>query len=309
MKCTELKPIVSLMTALLLFAFCVPVQATNAIDMDAEGSISITIAPEGEPLTGVRIDVYKVALLNADGNFALSAGFEGCMQPHFDMDEADWDALAAEAHNCAAESGIPAFSSALTDDSETVSFSNLPIGIYLIECETYSFNGRTYIPSPAIVCIPCMMDGAWTYDFEVELKVSSYEENEKIDIEVIKIWDDNGSESRPESITVSLYNGSELYETVVLSAENNWRYAWHELEPSPDWRVVEEYVPSGYSVTVEQNVYTFVVTNSFAGPTPIPTDPPDMPQTGLDWKPAIILAVGAVLMALVGLIMRKKHSA
>lgn len=75
---------------------------------------------------------------------------------------------------------------------------------------------------------------------------------------VNKVWKDDGI-GRPASITVYLLRNGEIYDTVVLSAKNNWSYAWDNVDKRYEWSVKEE-VPEGYVATYKTNGSGWVTT-------------------------------------------------
>ena len=93
---------------------------------------------------------------------------------------------------------------------------------------------------------------------------------------------------------VILKNGT-LQETVVLSADNNWTYAWTTLEGNSTWSVVEKDVPDVYKVTIASSGSSFTITNYRSAPAGSP------PQTGdsfalRPWLTVMILS-GFLLIA------------
>ena len=78
----------------------------------------------------------------------------------------------------------------------------------------------------------------------------------------MKVWEDDGTEARPESVTVQLLRNGEVYDTVTLSDENGWSHTWTGLDKDDTWQVVEADVPDDYTVTVTREGITFVVTNT-----------------------------------------------
>jgi hypothetical protein len=64
-------------------------------------------------------------------------------------------------------------------------------------------------------------------------------------------------------IEVQLLNDGSVYETVVLNAENSWRYTWSELSPDAVWSVIEKDVPKNYTVLMSHEGRTFVLTNIY----------------------------------------------
>ena len=110
--------------------------------------------------------------------------------------------------------------------------------------------------------------------------------DDDVAVTVKKIWKlDNGG-TAAESVTIVLLRDGKEYATVELNKQNGWSHTWHGLKGSYTWTVTEKGVPDGFSMSVEQNGYTFIITNDDAAPT-TPTDPTtptnpddDSPQTG-----------------------------
>ena len=84
-----------------------------------------------------------------------------------------------------------------------------------------------------------------------------YVENttDRTSVPVTKIWADETAENRPDSITVNLYRGEEVIDTMELSEANNWKGIFEDL-PKYDaqgdvinYKVREENVPEGYKVS------------------------------------------------------------
>ena len=83
-----------------------------------------------------------------------------------------------------------------------------------------------------------------------------------VEVSVEKVWNDGGYYARPESVKITLYRDGEAYETVTLSAENNWSYTWEGLTDEYTWTVDETNVPEGYTKTVTRDGDSWTVTNS-----------------------------------------------
>lgn len=83
------------------------------------------------------------------------------------------------------------------------------------------------------------------------------------DVSVKKIWDDDDSEDRPESITVQLYcDGKPYGAAVVLKNENDWTYTWNNLISYHVWTVDEVNIPEGYSAAVTNTGNAWVIVNT-----------------------------------------------
>lgn len=117
-----------------------------------------------------------------------------------------------------------------------------------------------------------------------------------LDVVVRKVWSSDDMKDRPDSVTVTLYNGDVPYETVRLGAWNNWTYTWKDLSAYGNWQVIESNIPKGYvpSYSVSGNVVTITNTRSLI-------------QTGqLYWPIWVLGGAGLVLVSLGGAILVKK---
>lgn len=121
-------------------------------------------------------------------------------------------------------------------------------------------------------------------------------EPEPIDVEVLKIWKDEGHENeRPNKITAALLRDGVVYETVALHAENGWSYQWHALDPSYTWTVKEQTVLDKYTSSAVRDGDVFIITNTYSA----------IPQTGQLWWPVPILLAFGLGMIVIGLIRRR----
>ena len=117
-----------------------------------------------------------------------------------------------------------------------------------------------------------------------------------LDVVVRKVWSSDDMKDRPDSVTVTLYNGDVPYETVRLGAWNNWTYTWKDLSAYGNWQGIESNIPKGYvpSYSVSGNVVTITNTRSLI-------------QTGqLNWPIWVLGGAGLVLVSLGGAMLVKK---
>ena len=118
-----------------------------------------------------------------------------------------------------------------------------------------------------------------------------------VDLTVKKEWSDQGNKygNRPGSVTVTLYNGGQAVEKVVLSAANGWTYTWTGLDGTGDWSVLETGIPTGYKPYYVRNGNVVTITNMAA-----------LIQTGqLNWPIPVLGSLG-VLMILFGIFMMRR---
>lgn len=97
-------------------------------------------------------------------------------------------------------------------------------------------------------------DNVWT--------IANVKNYKNIEVSVQKIWHCGENESHPDSVEVVLYRDGKKFDTVKLSAANNWSYTWKDLTDEFQWSVDEASVPSGYTKTVRNNGYSYTITNT-----------------------------------------------
>ena len=224
-------------------------------------------------------------------------------------------------------------------DAETgqVKFEDLTVGVYLVVPAGITDGRYTYIPESYLVSLPNLdNDSNWDYSVAIHDKFErDYDPpgsgGTTINRNVLKVWEDGGSEDRPVSVTVRLLRDGEVFDEVELSEDNDWRYSWTGLSRDYEWTLVEVDVPGDYTVEIDRQGNTFVVTNTAAeeiedpdtpldpGPGPDdpgdptdPTDPgtdipdpdvpldPGLPQTGTLWLPVQILTIAGILLFSLG---------
>ena len=82
-----------------------------------------------------------------------------------------------------------------------------------------------------------------------------------VEVSVTKVW--YGADvTHPTSVKVTLYRDGKAYDTVTLSASNDWSHTWKDLTDEFQWTVDEPSVPSGYNKTVRRSGYSFTITNT-----------------------------------------------
>lgn len=117
-----------------------------------------------------------------------------------------------------------------------------------------------------------------------------------LDVTVRKVWSSDDMKNRPDSVTVTLYNGDVPYETVRLGSWNNWSYSWKDPSVCGNWQVIETNIPKGYvpSYRVNNGVVTITNTRSL------------IPTGQLNWPVWVLGGTGLALAALGGAMLAKK---
>jgi hypothetical protein len=254
-----------------------------------------------------------------------------------DSDDSDdeWYARAATLEGYVVErladgNPIPPDATGKTDDNGMLIFNDLPRGLYLMIGSQTVIDNTVYTPLAALISLPNFDDnGNGDYSPTAYVKnepMPLSDDDEYINLTAVKVWKDEGYENeRPNNVTVTLYRNDEEYETVTLSAENNWKHTWTVLEDASRWILVEKNVPAEYTVTSVQEGKAFVVTNTYKETTPPDNPPPEtnppetnppeetdvpsgsgLPQTGQLWWPVSLLAMCGLVIFMVGFGIRRK---
>lgn len=120
-----------------------------------------------------------------------------------------------------------------------------------------------------------------------------------VDLTVKKDWSDRNNKkgNRPDSVTVTLYNGDEAVEKITLSDKNNWTYTWEALDGSGDWSVLETGIPKGYTPSYRTMDGVVTITNTST-----------LIQTGqMNWPIPVLGGLGLLLIACGFIVMAKKR--
>ena len=117
-----------------------------------------------------------------------------------------------------------------------------------------------------------------------------------LNISVRKVWSNDNLKERPDSVTVTLYNGDVAYDSVRLGAWNNWSYSWKDLNAYGNWQVIETNIPRGYTPYYSVNNGVVTITNSRT-----------LIQTGqLNWPIWVLGGAGLVLILGGAVVLGKK---
>ena len=257
-----------------------------------------------EPLVGAQFDLFLVGTVDAYGDVTSAEGFAGLDISIQDKTADDWRALATTLEGYVAMQDLLPFSAGLTGEDGVVSFAQLPAGLYFVCGHRLTLEDVSYDTEPFMVRLPHYDTVTGQYLDEVTVSPKRYiPDGNPITRKVLKVWDDNNNEaSRPTEVVVHLLCNDQVYDTVTLSAENNWRYTWENLNGYQRWSVVED-VPTNYTVEITREGITFVVRNTYVAPPPPP--PPHLPQTGQLWWPVPVLAAAGLLLMVAGLLRRR----
>lgn len=328
----KIKHIAVRLLSMLTIFLLLPLQVLAAGGIDLTRDVSLTISDQdgNTPLAGAEFDIFLVATVDEYGELTTTEDFARFNVNIRGENDDAWRTLASTLEGYVLRDGISPADSAKTNDQGLASFpangNILKAGLYFVLGHRHTQNGYRYDPAPFMVMLPGLdkENNIWVYDVAVNAKFDSTPipdnpDDHTIDRKVLKVWTDEKHEKeRPKEVIVQLLRDGMIYDTVILNAENNWRYIWTNLDDSYTWNVVEKELDD-YTVEVTQEGITFVVTNTYdedipdepspAAPTTPdkPTTPakPKLPLTGQLWWPVPVLIAAGLLFIVIGLVRRR----
>lgn len=234
----------------------------NTVDFSKKGTIDITLTEKEDNIkvSGAEITIYKVADATEENHnlvFEYSDEFKDC---NVALNNLESKTLTTDITKCLNENtkGI----TQKTDEDGKVSFKDLDLGLYLVK-QTNKVKGFMQI-SPYLVTIPKTINNEWSYNITSKPKT---EITKLMDISVQKVWNTkvsnkNDKTNLPDEVTIELYKGEELIDTISLNNSNNWTYTWEDIDKSDEYNVKEVNIPKGYTVSYQQEGNLFIITNT-----------------------------------------------
>ena len=296
-----------ILAILLVTALAVPAAA------QAFSTLVLYMLDDGVGLPGVTFELYRVGGQSESGALVLEGDFAG-YPVALEEDPSDMNAQAAALYAFAKRDDCAPAATLKTNVIGMAEAANLESGLYLIGGHPLAYNGFLYRTEPQLILLPYRdpITGLVLSKPELQVKYSKEADTQQpISHKILKIWDDVSGYKRPEAVTVHLLKDGEIYSTATLSEENQWRHVWDGLEADALWQIVED-VPEGYTVTVEQEGSTFLITNTAPEFPPPETEPPDepgpggnIPQTGMILWPVFLLAGLGIVCIAAGICLRK----
>lgn len=307
--------------ALACALFASPAGAYAEVSVDVAAPSTLVFEDCKAP--GQTFTVYQIATMGRDGSLAAVDALAPVVRTT-GLDPADLsaetDAATVRTYARTYEGAVAAdpslFASAqaqATDGSATI--SGLAPGAYLVVASTVTTADTVYLADPTVVVVPVAQpDGSCVYTRAIRADKVTQTHARTFKNRVVKLWAGDDASVRPASVTVQIFDGAELYQEVVLSADNDWTFAW---EGAGDWSVRELFDgESAYTATVAASAaddtqsatfsQVFQVTNRYAPQEDlqpggaIASGGTNAPRTGdalARALPIVVAAVGAALVA------------
>jgi hypothetical protein len=285
---------VAVAVILILSLFPAPVAQAASLDLSRKGTMTVTHSSAEEvPLQGVKSHIYRVAAMDAEGNYVILDEFSSAFSDAnffnngYDFDA--WKSCVDGVKSYVKEKRLTPYKEGVSDKEGKTYYTDLELGVYLVLSDNLIDDKYVHSFSAFVYPIPLLDKDetgvlTWHYDVKVSPKKESVERIIDEEFVVYKRWSDSGYEDkRPSSISVRIYCDEKLYKTVTLNAGNNWKYSW-SYEPGHDWKLIEASTGENYTASLstskKDNEYTFVFTNTYNPPeTPPNVTPPEDPVT------------------------------
>lgn len=262
----KLKKLFAILLCLLIMTTLVPQYAfaLSQIDTDKKIDFTVSFTPEGTPAQGVWFHLYRIATVDRNGVFTVTQDYKNYPIDFSVIDDTTYTTLSTTLPGYILGDKLMADYSAKTNTEGKAFFDDIDQGLYLVMGATSKFSPSVYLPESFMICLPNLDDnGVWHYVVSAEPKYETRPDKGKINIEAIKVWDDDGYiGSRSKSVTVQLYDGTKLFDTKELNQDNNWNYTWKNLDSSLQWTVKELTEINGYTVAIERTNNAFVIYNT-----------------------------------------------
>jgi hypothetical protein len=298
------------------------------------GSIRVELDRDEADLPSIEYKLYKVARISSKGELILVGNFSDADISLSKTDAESMRILSTTLKGYITARNIRPDRVAYTNENGEAVFNGLDDAVYLIVGSSVRYGDGYIVPTPVIVFLPKTdtATGEKNNNVVVYEKSTFEKDNELKKIKVLKIWKNVDNATKPDRITVELYKDNVLFDTAVLSKDNNWQTEWSGLKGS-DWIVVEKDVPAGYSVKIDQQQSRFVITNTYesgqesttgktepstendqhttsGGGTSEPTtdgrhEKPPIPNTGQSWWPVVLCSSLGMVLILLGFVNRR----
>lgn len=277
----------------------------EGMDTARECNLVLTYAKEGIAFADLEIKLYRVARTTDVGVFEKLAPYDQYpVEVSRITSQTEWNEVATTLRGYVQADGLEPYRTATTNAEGNAVFEKLETGLYLVAGVTAE---DTYVFFDFMLSLPAVQDGECIYDVSAKPKSRLTEPSEDpVTYTVLKLWKDEGYEkNRPAEVTVDILKDGTVVETVVLNANNDWKYSFQCQDGKSVWTVVERNVPKGYAVKVTDKETSFVIVNTWED------QPVDPPKTGDTFPLRLYIVVtciaGSALMILGVAAGRKNH--
>lgn len=153
----------------LLGALAAPAAAVELVDMDAEGSLSVTMTYKGKAVPGGKLTIYRVAeiLRDEDWNYSFRylPAYQDCELP---VENLNSSYLAEALADIVKEDKLTGTRKTISNKGK-VTFTDLELGLYLV-VQTTAAPGYSKV-EPFVVSVPGRANDRYVYDVDATPKM------------------------------------------------------------------------------------------------------------------------------------------
>lgn len=180
--------------------------AEEIMDLTRKGSLFVTMWDKGKDMVvpGGKMTLYPVAQAeeeNGDFSFSYINGFEDCGMELGDLDSGDLAAKLTENIPEGAEKTVQS-----VDANGEVTFSDLPLGVYLL-VQTEAAEGYNPV-NPFVVSVPMKEGTTWIYDVDATPKMEPVTAKVSTPTPVPQNPSNTPEPAKPQSTTPGTPSGS-----------------------------------------------------------------------------------------------------
>ena len=296
-----------ILTSVVIFCLsCLTAFAEGPVNTDKPVEIEVNCFFEDIEMRNMYLELYKVADADSYGNLRVTENFSEYGDILSISSREEILQMADELNRYVISNNIKPSDRGNTDSKGNLVFpvnaDKLTAGLYLVSDGHHIQGDYIYESKPFIVYLPLFTNGESIYSVKLSPKYSRTPVDDVYTkITVVKVWKDKGYENiRPDEITVKLYNGKTVHDTVVLSDANDWRHTWRYLDKTGDWSVAET-ANGDYTTKIEKDGTAYIITNTYKNP---PKDP-ELPDTGQNWMPSMVLFAAGLVLVIAGIVCRQ----
>lgn len=306
--------IILLCFCMALMPLCVGAASTSdakePISTDNECSLTVYCRNGEVVFSDISVRLYKISEVSSDYQYSLSDAFsDSGLVLNGIQTVGEWNVVRSTLETHILVNEINADFISETDQNGQACFTALKTGLYLVITDQAEQGDLRCSFTSALISLPSLSDdGVWQYQVEAAPKSEEkppVDTDEEIELKVLKLWKGDNEEERPKSIEIEIFRDGKIYQTVVLSEENHWSYSWSAKDDGAEWKVAERNIPSGYSLTVEEREFSFVLTNTFVSENP--EKPPQTGDTSNMLFYIILMTVSGFVLVIVGRTGKRKQ--
>lgn len=298
----------------------------SIVNADNSDSLTIICRKEDVILSDMEWKIFYVADINDSGKYNAVNKFADYPVSLEDQSVSALQEAAGKYETYTIIDNITPLNHGVTDENGKVVFSTLETGLYLVTGEPVRVDDMAYVPVPSLIELneENKNGTSWTYDLTSlpKLKVLPATTLIRSQYTVKKEWLNDNEGIRPEYVTAVLYRNGVEFSTAVLNEQNNWQFVWNDLSMTADWKIEEQNVPGGYTVSYTEsndivtitNTYTPILTgtsssgsHSLSSASGLITGSSDkLPQTGMLLWPVPVLGISGIVIFIAGWFIYKR---